>query len=417
MDICITIQNAYEKQHPWLDLSSLGFCYLIYFNSMSQVNRQTQRKRRLRRRMDLAYPLIMGSIPKSQSWPVGTNSGHPCSCQQCLLVNSTRAASNAILASQRRKVYSGNSNGTLAVRQSNTFNGTALWSLGAVPAGGMSKMEQSRSANGVQAATAFSRSQSAPNNTQVPGQNNLNRPGTQRAAILRMTGILMCAAGLPVCLTRAPKPILHPPPVNKSDMKAVPGITGICRKTKKKHLKKSRNPEDMVRRYIQKVKNPPDEDCTICMERLVSSSGYEGILRHKGAKPELVGKLGKCGHMYHLLCLVAMYNNGNKQGIEHPNPGKKFTARGFPRHCYLPDNEKGRKILKLLIVAWERRLIFTIGTSNTTGESDTVVWNEIHHKTEFGSNLTGHGYPDPNYLDNVLAELMAQGVLEANLKD
>ncbi|XP_048370562.1 E3 ubiquitin-protein ligase DTX1 [Sphaerodactylus townsendi] len=498
MDICITIQNAYEKQHPWLDLSSLGFCYLIYFNSMSQVNRQTQRKRRLRRRMDLAYPLTMGSIPKSQSWPVGTNSGHPCSCQQCLLVNSTRAASNAILASQRRKVYSGNNNGTLAVHQSNTFNGTALWSLGTTPGGGTAKIEQVRSANGVQV-TTFSRSQSAPSHTQLPGQNNLNRPGTQRVAILStrasippgvpalpvknlngtgpvhpalagMTGILMCAAGLPVCLTRAPKPILHPPPVNKSDMKPVPGINGICRKTKKKHLKKSKNPEDVVRRYIQKVKNPPDEDCTICMERLVSSSGYEGILRHKGVKPELVGKLGKCGHMYHLLCLVAMYNNGNKdgslqcptckaiygektgtqppgkmefhiiphslpgyldcktirivydvpagiQGPEHPNPGKKFTARGFPRHCYLPDNEKGRKVLKLLIVAWERRLIFTIGTSNTTGESDTVVWNEIHHKTEFGSNLTGHGYPDSNYLDNVLAELMSQGVSEAGLKD
>ncbi|XP_019394876.1 PREDICTED: E3 ubiquitin-protein ligase DTX1 [Crocodylus porosus] len=498
MDICITIQNAYEKQHPWLDLSSLGFCYLIYFNSMSQMNRQTQRKRRLRRRMDLAYPLTMGSIPKSQSWPVGTNSGQPCSCQQCLLVNSTRAASNAILASQRRKVYSGNSNGTLAVRQSNTFNGTALWSAGAMPTGGTAKMEQVRSPSGTQV-TTFSRSQSAPTGTHLPGQNNLNRPGTQRVAILStrasippgvpalpvknlngtgpvhpalagMTGILMCAAGLPVCLTRAPKPILHPPPVSKSDIKPVPGINGICRKTKKKHLKKSKNPEDVVRRYIQKVKNPPDEDCTICMERLVTSSGYEGVLSHKGVKPELVGKLGKCGHMYHLLCLVAMYNNGNKdgslqcptckaiygektgtqppgkmefhiiphslpgytdcktirivydiptgiQGPEHPNPGKKFTARGFPRHCYLPDIEKGRKVLKLLIVAWDRRLIFTIGTSNTTGESDTVVWNEIHHKTEFGSNLTGHGYPDPNYLDNVLAELMAQGVSEANLKD
>ncbi|RMC06045.1 hypothetical protein DUI87_17590 [Hirundo rustica rustica] len=261
-----------------------------------------------------------------------------------------------------------------------------------------------------------------------------------------MTGILMCAAGLPVCLTRAPKPILHPPPVSKSDIKPVPGVNGICRKTKKKQLKKSKTPEDVVRRYIQKVKNPPDEDCTICMERLVTSSGYEGVLSPRGIKPELVGKLGKCGHMYHLLCLLAMYNNGNKmefhliphslpgytdsktirivydiptgiQGPEHPNPGKKFTARGFPRHCYLPDNEKGRKVLKLLIVAWDRRLIFTIGTSNTTGESDTVVWNEIHHKTEFGSNLTGHGYPDPNYLDNVLAELLAQGVSEATLKD
>ncbi|NWW29931.1 DTX1 ligase, partial [Panurus biarmicus] len=491
MDICITIQNAYEKQHPWLDLSSLGFCYLIYFSSMSQMNRQTQRKRRLRRRMDLAYPLTMGSIPKSQSWPVGSSTGTPCSCPQCLLVNSTRAASNAILASQRRKLYPG------AVRQSSTFAGGTLWPAGtgtpAVVAGAAVKGEGLRVAG-----AGFAPGQGVPS-AALPGLNNLNRPGTQRGAglgaratvppgvpalpvknlngtgpvhpaLAGMTGILMCAAGLPVCLTRAPKPILHPPPVSKSDIKPVPGVNGICRKTKKKQLKKSKTPEDVVRRYIQKVKNPPDEDCTICMERLVTSSGYEGVLSPRGIKPELVGKLGKCGHMYHLLCLLAMYNNGNKdgslqcptckaiygektgtqppgkmefhliphslpgytdsktirivydiptgiQGPEHPNPGKKFTARGFPRHCYLPDNEKGRKVLKLLIVAWDRRLIFTIGTSNTTGESDTVVWNEIHHKTEFGSNLTGHGYPDPNYLDNVLAELLAQGVSEATLKD
>ncbi|XP_053783666.1 E3 ubiquitin-protein ligase DTX1 isoform X5 [Desmodus rotundus] len=501
MDICITIQNAYEKQHPWLDLSSLGFCYLIYFNSMSQMNRQTRRRRRLRRRLDLAYPLTVGSIPKSQSWPVGANSGQPCSCQQCLLVNSTRAASNAILASQRRKAPPaappplpppGGPPGALAVRPSATFAGAALW---AAPA--------TCPAEPAQPPGAPPRSPSALSGAPTPGQNNLNRPGPQRAtsvsarasippgvpalpvknlngtgpvhpALAGMTGILLCAAGLPVCLTRAPKPILHPPPVSKSDVKPVPGVPGVCRKTKKKHLKKSKNPEDVVRRYMQKVKNPPDEDCTICMERLVTASGYEGVLRHKGVRPELVGRLGRCGHMYHLLCLVAMYSNGNKpplsqdgslqcptckaiygektgtqppgkmefhliphslpgfadtqtirivydiptgiQGPEHPNPGKKFTARGFPRHCYLPNNEKGRKVLRLLITAWERRLIFTIGTSNTTGESDTVVWNEIHHKTEFGSNLTGHGYPDASYLDNVLAELTAQGVSEATAK-
>lgn len=56
----------------------------------------------------------------------------------------------------------------------------------------------------------------------------------------------------------------------------------------------------------------PLQDCTICMERLVTASGYEGVLRHKGVRPELVGRLGRCGHMYHLLCLVAMYSNGNK---------------------------------------------------------------------------------------------------------
>ncbi|NXR88736.1 DTX1 ligase, partial [Hypocryptadius cinnamomeus] len=457
MDICITIQNAYEKQHPWLDLSSLGFCYLIYFSSMSQMNRQTQRKRRLRRRMDLAYPLTMGSIPKSQSWPVGASTGTPCSCPQCLLVNSTRAASNAILASQRRKLYPG------AVRQSSTFAGGALWPAGtgapAVVAGGAAKGE------GLRVAAGFAPGQGVPS-AALPGLNNLNRPGTQRGAglgaraavppgvpalpvknlngtgpvhpaLAGMTGILMCAAGLPVCLTRAPKPILHPPPVSKSDIKPVPGVNGICRKTKKKQLKKSKTPEDVVRRYIQKVKNPPDEDCTICMERLVTSSGYEGVLSPRGIKPELVGKLGKCGHMYHLLCLLAMYNNGNKVRAARGCLRLGGGAGGFQVGCAVPGVPRGRagpcqagwgcrageprpcppQVLKLLIVAWDRRLIFTIGTSNTTGESDTVVWNEIHHKTEFGSNLTGHGYPDPNYLDNVLAELLAQGVSEATLKD
>uniref|UniRef100_A0A452SWV3 E3 ubiquitin-protein ligase n=1 Tax=Ursus americanus TaxID=9643 RepID=A0A452SWV3_URSAM len=489
MDICITIQNAYEKQHPWLDLSSLGFCYLIYFNSMSQMNRQTRRRRRLRRRLDLAYPLTVGSIPKSQSWPVGASSGQPCSCQQCLLVNSTRAASNAILASQRRKA----SNQTpprprpeaLPALLPGRPNHTLLSACGCPrswepweppqpsppPPSCLASPDKALLWGTGWPGDRRRSSCALFSPLRVPALpvKNLNGTGPVHPALAGMTGILLCAAGLPVCLTRAPKPILHPPPVSKSDVKPVPGVPGVCRKTKKKHLKKSKNPEDVVRRYMQKVKNPPDEDCTICMERLVTASGYEGVLRHKGVRPELVGRLGRCGHMYHLLCLVAMYSNGNKdgslqcptckaiygektgtqppgkmefhliphslpgfadtqtirivydiptgiQGPEHPNPGKKFTARGFPRHCYLPNNEKGRKVLRLLVTAWERRLIFTIGTSNTTGESDTVVWNEIHHKTEFGSNLTGHGYPDASYLDNVLAELTAQGVSEAAAK-
>ncbi|NWR45235.1 DTX1 ligase, partial [Regulus satrapa] len=315
MDICITIQNAYEKQHPWLDLSSLGFCYLIYFSSMSQMNRQTQRKRRLRRRMDLAYPLTMGSIPKSQSWPVGASTGTPCSCPQCLLVNSTRAASNAILASQRRKLYPG------AVRQSSTFAGGTLWPPGTgTPAAGTLPSRCSSGAmpceeGTVPALPARLSPFPLPSPCRVPALpvKNLNGTGPAVARTDRrtgwrspgtgMTGILMCAAGLPVCLTRAPKPILHPPPVSKSDIKPVPGVNGICRKTKKKQLKKSKE-RDSCSRSLQ--------DGTICMERLVPSSGYEGVLSPRGIKPELVGKLGKCGHMYHLLCLLAMYNNGNK---------------------------------------------------------------------------------------------------------
>jgi len=110
--------------------------------------------------------------------------------------------------------------------------------------------------------------------------------------------------------------------------------------------------------------------------------------------------------------------------------GKRFSTNGFPRICYLPDSPKGNKVcvlenlalmvneftlqvLRLLQKAWERKLTFTIGTSVTTGASNTLVWNEIHHKTESTSNFSGHGYPDPNYLDNVTAELAAQGVEES----
>ena len=54
----------------------------------------------------------------------------------------------------------------------------------------------------------------------------------------------------------------------------------------------------------------------------------------------------------------------------------------------------------------------------STGAMDTVVWNDIHYKTEI-NNHSGHGYPDPNYLDNVLRELAAhdQGVEEGGGED
>ncbi|CAL8237547.1 unnamed protein product [Boreogadus saida] len=90
--------------------------------------------------------------------------------------------------------------------------------------------------------------------------------------------------------------------------------------------------------------------------------------------------------------------------------------RGAPHSAKSVFQSELTQVLELLKVAWMRRLIFTVGTSSTTGEPDTVVWNEIHHKTEMMSNLSGHGYPDPNYLDNVLSELASQGVNEASLK-
>ncbi|XP_065611149.1 E3 ubiquitin-protein ligase DTX4 isoform X1 [Cyrtonyx montezumae] len=508
MDVGITIQRAYEKQHPWVDLSTIGFCYVIDFATMGQINRQTQRKRRVRRRLDMVYPLVSGTLPKSQSWPAspGASAAPPtpaCACPQCLLVMSVKAAVSAgglgAATLQPRKAPPAPPVAPKAPAPTpgaKVPDGTATARGSLKPLGSQGVRRQAASTPALSpAGPASSPPAVGSSKAARPGLGTLNRSHLQRLAIAQsrvliasgvptvpvknlngsspvnpalagITGILMSAAGLPVCLTRPPKLVLHPPPVSKSEIQSIPGISHTCRKTTKKQAKKGKAPEEVLKKYLQKVRHPPDEDCTICMERLSAPSGYKGP--QPAVKPDLVGKLAKCGHIFHLHCLVAMYNNGNKdgslqcptcktiygvktgtqppgkmeyhiiphalpghsdcktiriiynippgvQGPEHPNPGKSFTARGFPRHCYLPDSEKGRKVLKLLLVAWDRRLIFAIGTSSTTGESDTVIWNEIHHKTEFGSNLTGHGYPDINYLDNVLAELAAQGITEESL--
>jgi deltex len=43
---------------------------------------------------------------------------------------------------------------------------------------------------------------------------------------------------------------------------------------------------------------------------------------------------------------------------------------------------------------------------------DVITWNEIHHKTELGLSQYGHGYPDPDYLNNTIMELAAHGISE-----
>lgn len=65
--------------------------------------------------------------------------------------------------------------------------------------------------------------------------------------------------------------------------------------------------------------------------------------------------------------------------IEHPNPGVRYP--GTDRVAYLPDSPEGNRVLGLLRRAFEQRLIFTIGTSMTTGMQNVITWNDIHHKT------------------------------------
>ncbi|KAK3602295.1 hypothetical protein CHS0354_001731, partial [Potamilus streckersoni] len=99
------------------------------------------------------------------------------------------------------------------------------------------------------------------------------------------------------------------------------------------------------------------------------------------------------------------------QAENHPNPKKLYS--GTKRIAYLPDNDKGQKVLRLLKVAFERGLLFTVGISQTTGVENCIVWNGVLHKTNRHGGPLMFGYPDPDYLDKVLGQLAAKGVTEA----
>ncbi|CAK8679806.1 unnamed protein product [Clavelina lepadiformis] len=260
--------------------------------------------------------------------------------------------------------------------------------------------------------------------------------------------------------------IRHNFPVIKSKTKTFAENNDETSGKKKKKLNLSTEVIQELKKFAVAVTDPNDEDCCICMSSLRDDSAFADPSKASHSGFATVLELKTCKHTFHSDCLKAAFKSGAKKssftcpycktiygvkegnqppgtmrhrvipqnipgfrcgtiqityhispGIqtdEHPNPGQPFRA-SFPRTAYLPDNSEGRKILSLLYVAWKRRLTFTIGTSVTTGQSNVVTWNEIHHKTEIQNNR-GHGYPDPHYFANVVAELKAHGVTEADLK-
>eukprot|EP00063_Salmo_salar_P078506 XP_014053341.1 PREDICTED: probable E3 ubiquitin-protein ligase DTX2 isoform X1 [Salmo salar] len=462
----ILLEHSYLARQATADMASHGYNYIVDLTALAQVNKATGFRRQVRRQGNFPYPLASGASV--------IHSGPACSCHQCLSHSCTGP-----MPSRSRHSFS---SGQLS-RPS--FQGPSR-AAGAHPTSVYSPYpRRPLSVGGMAWGGPWPPTPSA---SQFPGPplsyptsaNGLSVPAIplQRngstsvsSALAGMASILMSAVGLGVRFTSAPLP--HPssaPPPPSSTSRHAGSKThssSSVRTAKRQHrTAPAQKPEDVIHRYMEEVASAQDEDCIICMDRLSCPSDY--AVASEGAQsipPGAVGKFTKCGHTLHMLCMLAMYNNGTKdgslqcpscktiygektgtqpkgkmeiysiaqslpghpacgtiqiiysippgiQGPEHPNPGQPYTCRGFPRFCFLPDNDKGRKVLELLKVAWTRRLIFTVGTSSTTGEPDTVVWNEIHHKTEMMSNVSGHGYPDPNYLENVLSELSSQGVTD-----
>ena len=90
---------------------------------------------------------------------------------------------------------------------------------------------------------------------------------------------------------------------------------------------------------------------------------------------------------------------------------------GTYRTAFLPNNKEGKEILGLLKVCFDRKLTFTVGTSVTTGVTNTTEWNGVHHKTNLYGGSTNFGYPDNTYFNRVKQELAAKGVVQDNIDE
>lgn len=494
----ILLEHSYQARQGTADLSSHGYNYIVDLTSLTQVNKSTGFRRQVRRQCNLPYPLASTGaspvVPSGVSSGVssGTSSGvssglssGPSSGPSSGLYS----AASSVPSSAPPSVSSGLSTGPPSVPSGLSSGPPSVPSGPASLFPGTSGVPPSLACSCQQCLSHSSTGPMSSRSRHSFSSGSLNRPSLQsggRAAAAHPTSVYSPYPRRPLSVGSMSWGSPWLPPTTAAHLSAPPlssSSNGLSVPSLSVHLNGSTSvssalaacaprSEEVIQRYMEPVVGVPEEDCIICMDQLSNPSSYEIPAKEDrcpAIEPGTVGKFIKCGHTLHMLCMLAMYNNGTKdgslqcpscktiygektgtqpkgkmeiysisqsvpghpdcgtiqiiysippgiQGPEHPNPGQPFTCRGFPRFCFLPDNHKGRKVLELLKVAWMRRLIFTVGTSSTTGEPDTVVWNGIHHKTEMMSNLSGHGFPDPNYLDNVLSELASQGVTEDCLK-
>ncbi|XP_029005387.1 E3 ubiquitin-protein ligase DTX3L1 [Betta splendens] len=95
------------------------------------------------------------------------------------------------------------------------------------------------------------------------------------------------------------------------------------------------------------------------------------------------------------------------QTVRHPHPGQPYS--GVRICAYLPDNNDGKKVLKLLQKAFYQQLVFTVAT-NSEGQ-DEITTSTIPLKTQQDGGSRVGGYPDPEYLKTV-KKLLKEKVIE-----
>uniref|UniRef100_A0A8C1T2U1 E3 ubiquitin-protein ligase n=1 Tax=Cyprinus carpio TaxID=7962 RepID=A0A8C1T2U1_CYPCA len=194
---------------------------------------------------------------------------------------------------------------------------------------------------------------------------------------------------------------------------------------KSKHESKGANAEEEMCAICMDSFNDKEklkcshEFCRECIRRSVESLGpicpvcKEVFGKMEGNQPDGTMKVTKSSLSLpgYPQCGTIEIHYDIPSGIQmkkHPNPGEHFY--GARRRAYLPNNREGKEVLALLQRAFNQKVIFTVGTSTTSGIKNAVTWNDIHHKTNTHGGPENYGYPDPDYLRRVKDELKAKGI-------
>ncbi|XP_031663577.1 probable E3 ubiquitin-protein ligase DTX2 isoform X2 [Oncorhynchus kisutch] len=252
----ILLEHSYLARQATADMASHGYNYIVDLTALAQVNKATGFRRQVRRQGNFPYPLASGASV--------IHSGPACSCHQCLSHSCTGP-----MPSRSRHSFS---SGQLS-RPS--FQGPSR-AAGAHPTSVYSPYpRRPLSVGGMAWGGPWPPTPSA---SQFPGP-----------------------------------PLSYPTSGNGLSVPAIPlqrnGSTGVS------SALAAQKPEDVIHRYMEEVASAQDEDCMICMDRLSCPSDY--AVASEGAQsipPGAVGKFTKCGHTLHMLCMLAMYNNGTKDG-------------------------------------------------------------------------------------------------------
>ncbi|XP_013909183.1 PREDICTED: probable E3 ubiquitin-protein ligase DTX2, partial [Thamnophis sirtalis] len=312
MNICVYLEQAFSLSSPQVDLGPFGYNYGIDFVSQTQTNKTTGYQRRIRRNVDSPYPLAAATGP--------THSGPTCSCQQCL----SNSGTGPITSRYRHSMVNlpGHSSGTspkflTGIQGANRNSGLSASLVGFVPynkpalSGARSmprlNMQSAGSASQSAAIGGSSSAHPAPKGTSFHPFSLSCPVHDCPMSLVGMMAFLMSVPGFPVHLTQAPQPAR----AHRASKKlcSVKGRRRVVTKDSKTR------PEEVVKKYLEELKAPPvDEDCIICMEKLGAPSGYSEVNESKTIQPGSVGRLAKCAHTFHLLCVLAMYTSGNKDG-------------------------------------------------------------------------------------------------------